>query len=495
VAVGYAIIAAFLFVTAPSQHVTSQPFRLEFSGATQGRYPNGMKFSAAEIVNTPILLRVFNDNNLAEFTNFRAFSKAVYVVESNRAYERLAAEYQARLADPKLNPIDRDRIQKEFELKRESINKNEYAVNFVKSGETKTVPDATAKKVLIDILNAWANFATNEQHVVEYRLAVLSPQIVEQTGMDRGEALIDVQILRSRLMRVLENIDQISELPAADLARTKKDQLSLAEIRVRLEELIRFRLEPLVPTIISTGLVRDTGTAIRFLENQMAYDQRQLKVAQQRAETYREALALYANTHASGASATAAARPAGTARPAEGETIMPQLSDTFIDRLLTLTSNAVDAEYRQELVEDYQKASEQIVPFEQALAYDTEALEQVRRAPRTGGADATSVSQQISTTRAEAKQLVESVNDIYREVSRNLNPSTQLFALTGPASMRAERGASIKRLATYGVLLLLLALPVIIGIALLHNRIREEGEVVQHEQVIPEREHPLPLTR
>ena len=44
----------------------------------------------------------------------------------------------------------------------------------------------------------------------------------------------------------------------------------------------------------STYLVRNIATTTRFVENQLAYDQRQLKAAQDRAEAARQALAVYA---------------------------------------------------------------------------------------------------------------------------------------------------------------------------------------------------------
>ena len=58
--------------------------------------------------------------------------------------------------------------------------------------------------------------------------------------------------------------------------------------------------------------------------------------------------------------------------------------------------------------------------------------------------------------------------------SRNLNPSTQLLSLTGPPIARIERARTISRLAIYGVLVLLISLPIIVVLCLLHNRVREE---------------------
>ena len=50
VAVGYAVCAILLYLLSPAQRTTVQPFRLEFRGANEGTLPNGVRFSATEII-------------------------------------------------------------------------------------------------------------------------------------------------------------------------------------------------------------------------------------------------------------------------------------------------------------------------------------------------------------------------------------------------------------------------------------------------------------
>src|SRR4051794_34857392 len=82
VAVGYLIVALAIYIQTPSQRVTTMTFRLEFEGAERGEYPNGTKFSSAEIISTPVLLKTFNRNGLSQFTTFSKFARSVFVLES-----------------------------------------------------------------------------------------------------------------------------------------------------------------------------------------------------------------------------------------------------------------------------------------------------------------------------------------------------------------------------------------------------------------------------
>lgn len=487
VAVGYAVCAMFLYVLSPAQRVIMQPFRLEFRGATRGELPNGVRFSPIEIISAPVLLRVFQADNLARFTTFRSFSRSVFILESNPAYEKLVNEYQARLSDPKLSPLDRDRMQNEFETKRESISKNDFTLSYAPVDDGAQIPPTMVKKVLVDILSTWASFAINERHALDYRVAVLSPSILDEQNAAGGNPIIRIQILRSKIYRVIENIELISSLPAAELAKTK-DGMSLAEIRMRLEDIVRFRLEPLVGVARASGVVGDPTLTIHFLQTQLAFDQRRLQAAQTHKNGLRDALLIYSTETPSDAAVASGTMGTNGEQPrSEGEMVMPQLSDTFIDRILLLSKQATDAEYRQNLIDDYRRTMDGLVPLEQAVAYQQQLIEQVRRDDLTGLAvNEKTVQSEITASTEEARAFIVKLNEVYQSVSRNLHPSTQFFSVVGPPSSSVERSRTLGKLALYGVIVLLIALPVIVLICLVHNRIREEAQAERMVSAVAE---------
>jgi hypothetical protein len=480
VAIGYCIVALGIYLFSPSANITALPLRLEFDGATHGEYPNGTKFSTAEIVATPVLLKVFNDNKLARYTTFDDFSRSIFVVESNWIAEALANDYQARMADPRITPVDRDRIQREYEQKRASLSKNEYSINYLRPARNAGLPEPIVRKTLSEILRAWASFAVNEQRVLSYRLTVLSPEIVAPTSIEQ-EPLAATHVLRTKTMRLLDNLRAMNELPGADLARSQRNGLSLADVAVRLEEIVRFRLEPLLPTVTSSN----PAAARRFLQIQLAYDQRQLAAQLDRVKSIREALDLYTRTQRQPESSGATRGPGAPQVPPETssgpETVV--LTDTFLDRLTALTTNAADLAYRQRLADLYRNQVSEQVPLQLAVTYDQQALQDL-----AGGASAaatTNVQQQLDITRKEIRDLVVTMNDISAAISRNLNPSTALYSSSIPYS-RVQRSADVRRLALIGILIMLLALPTILILALLHHRVKREEraeELLEGESV------------
>jgi hypothetical protein len=485
VAVGivYAIVAIILYLRAPSERITSQAFRLEFNGATLGQYPNGLKFSSTDIVALPTLLKVYDGGGLARFISFEDFSRSVFVLQANPEYELLAAEYQARLADPKLSTVDRERIAKEWESKRESLSKSDYSINMLRTTKTARIPETVVRKTLVDILSEWAASAIKERRVLTYPMFILSPEMLDAHTVNDNDYVVAIEVLRSKVGRVLRNIDELTLVPGAELARTTGDQMSLQDITVRLDEMMRFQLEPLVNRVCQSGLMTNPAATTRFLESQLGYDQRQLKSLQDQAESVRDALAVYSldQRALSGESIRPRVERSGPSPkqpPVSGETLMPQLSDTFIDRLMTITSQAADVQYRQKMVFEFRRAKLAIAPLEKDVAYDTQILNTVRAlTQRSGGGDNASraeVHNDLVATTQQVRDLLVKVNEIYQTLSRNMYPSTQLYSLTAPPTSHTERSISISRLALYGILTLLFALSVSVLLCLAHNRIREE---------------------
>jgi len=474
IAVGiiYSILAITSYLLAPSQRSTSQAFRLEFDGAATGKYPNGIRFSSSEIIATPILLTVYRNNHLDRFTSFDEFSRSIYVLEANSEYDRLAAEYQTRLADARLSTIDRVALEKEWSAKAAAVAKNGFSINYLRLKRTSAVPEEAVRKALVDILAQWANRASLEQQVLKYRMAMLSPDIVNETSWQSSNYLISMSILRSKILRVIANVDDITAIPGSEVLRTKSDKSSLAEIRLRLEELVRFRIDPLIRDIFANGLVQKPADTIRFLESQLAFDMRGLTAVESRADSIKQSLELYSLNQGRREPTRKDTSP--TSGPS-AETVMPQLSDTFIDRLVTLTNQANDATYRQQLIESLRHQNEIAVPMRLAITYEREVLEAARAAraesdSRTGGA----VEKDILATKSEVRILISRLNEIYDLLSANLNPSRELYTVTAPPLTTNRHAKSLASIGLFGILTLLVALPIIVALCLLHAHIRAE---------------------
>jgi hypothetical protein len=378
IAVAYALVAVVIYVLSPTQRVTTQPFRLDFEGAASGKFPNGLRFSTADIISPSILLPVYRANGLETYLSFPNFSRSLFVLEANAAYDLLGAEYQARLSDPRLSPVDRERLQREYEQKRDAIAKNEYSLNYVRFERLRAIPEPIVRKVLADTLTQWSDFAIKDQNVLAYKVAVLSPEILAPTEIEKTDALIAAHMLRARTVRLLDNLAVLQRLPGAELARGGSNRMSLEEVRMRMQEIQRYQIEPLVSRIRASGIA--TPVTLHFLQDQLDYDQLQLAAAKKQADSIRDTLAMYEQSVSGGAQpfrTSSAQTPEN--RGSSGETVMPQLSDTFLDRVGDLVRKSADAQFRQQIANDYRQSLEAVIPLEQAVSYDTRLLGDLKK--------------------------------------------------------------------------------------------------------------------
>lgn len=475
VALIFAIVATLLLLTQPEQRIVTLPFRLEFQGAERGEYPNGLKFSSAEIVATPILMRVYSANGLARFLSFKKFSESVFVVESNSALEEVYREYRAKLADTRMSVVDRERLESEFRQKRETLSRNEYALTWA-SGES-ALPKTQVAKNLNDILATWAEAAAREKGVLKYQLPVVSGNVLRRDVLGSRDWIIALDVLRTRIDAIERNIAELEQVPGATVLRGGPENVSLEEIQLALADTIRFRVEPLLLQLRSANATANPQSTLRFLESQLGYNQRQADAARNRAEALRETLEIYtAQTE------QPRTTPGSSPRQPSGETVMPQLGDSFLDRLIGLTSERNDTEYRQELVEEIKAASLAILPYEQEAAYYAQLLEQMRGIGSSSSEVDPMIREEMEAILEAVGQAIRDANAIYDLMSLNLNPSTVLYTTISPPIARIERPLSIRRLGLWGILVVLISIPLILAAVLLAARIREDDLLDELEQ-------------
>ena len=492
VLLAYALVALAIYVASPAVMTTSLPFRLEFEGAERGEYPNGLKFSTAEIVGTAVLAQVFQKNDLERFTTFPEFKDTLFILESNRELERLEAEYQSRLSDPKLTPVDRDRITREYQERAASVRHTEYALVMTENSVIERMPNELRQKILKDVLSSWAVAADNVKGALKYRLPVLTTAIVQSQPV-AGEEIIGLDILRSRVNRVLANIDELLEIPGSETVRVGPEKISLAELRVTLEDVRRFQIEPLIMRIYEEGLIDDPRLVRSYFDTQLAATQRELTEARGRVETLQASFGTYVGRPGSAPAAGGIVRDSGPQDiPGSGNTqVVPQLSDSFLDKVVRMVSDTRDVQYRQSLLDRVnEEALQRLAPAEKELQYYTEVVTQMRSG-RPAADAARRGAQRSVTEQARARALqevtraVSQVTEVYQLVSRNLDPDTLLYTRTAPITTTSKRTVSLMRLLVIGVGIFLLAIPAIILACLIHARVREEEASPEYAPDLP----------
>ena len=326
-----AMLAAYVFQAV--ERLGTLEFRLLFEGASQGEYPNGTPFSSAEITSTPVLTEVFEMNDLEGYGSYEDFKNSIFVLQSNPELERLSYEYQAKLAASGLSPVDRASIEEEFQTRRDSLTDPRFSLNWRGDARVAEMPPSLASKVLDDTLATWARQADERKGALRYNIPVFSKNILRRDLLEGEDYITGIDILRAQVGRIITNIDEIGTLPGSAVIRLDDGRTSLAEIRVNLEDVLRFRIQPLVGMVRMTGLSRDPELLVRYY-----IDDQLFQISLERAEAEKRVVAIQQSLRAymlQRGAVPQAGSGGAIPRPAPGgEAMMPQLGESFLDRLV-----------------------------------------------------------------------------------------------------------------------------------------------------------------
>jgi hypothetical protein len=473
--VGAIVGASLLFVVGlfalllvfPAERVATLPFRLLFEGAARNQYPNKTPFNPTEIVGVSVVTEAFKANDLQQYGTYESFKDALFIQSSNPKLDSLNAEYQARLADSRLTPAERNRIEAEYSLKRDTLADPSFVLSLRRSDRFKVLPDELAQKVLTSVLAGWAGQA-ERMGAMKYELPILSSGVLSKDSLDKEDYLVAADQLRAKAVRIIDTVAELEKLPGALTARTSKDKVSLPEIRANIEDALRFDLEPLLGIIRSEGITKNARLLSLYASAQVFQCQLERQAAEGRARAVQNSLADYMSLRGSRAGVEQKQGNGSTRQPGfDTPALIPQFSDTFLDRLVEIsaTTQRDEMEYRQKLTDLVIKENTKVTLLDKELAYYQDLAKSVQGiGSRPAGTPelidlVKSRSQAAFSAIAKgADQLV----DLYNELSaNNLNAAAGLYAITGPFTRHTETSVSFRSLA-YSYLLLFLTVAIVV---------------------------------
>jgi len=455
----YVVLALAGFMLLPRERLASVGFRLVFDGVDQSLYPNNTKFATSDIIATPVLTEVYAKDDLSRYIGtFEKFKNSIFIRDANRDLELLDLEYSGRLADQKLAPVDRARIETEYKDKRKAMAAPFYSLTLRRNEWLTKMPPAMTEKVLKDTLATWAQQADTRKGARKYNIQMYTRASVPLDLIEHEDYLIAADVLRAKTNAMLDTLDQIGKMPGSAALRAGPDHLSLGEIRAGLGDTLRFRLQPLIATITQSGATTDARRLRVYIENQLAQAKERQAEAQNRVETLRQSLAAYTGQKTfTPQIITPAGQPPRSASD-QGSTVIPQVSDSFLDRIMDLSRQNQDMKYRQDLTQWI--IDEGLVASAQGrdIGYYEELL---RRLPSGGSTSAESAS--IRTATKAVYDVVtkgfDQANIFYDELSsQNLTAQAMLYTMSDPYMDYSQRALTPPLILMYGVLTFLLAL-------------------------------------
>lgn len=433
-----AIGAVYLVWGQPVRRAFVLEFRPTFEGVAKDEYPNGLPFASSDVTAAAILDLVYDSNLIGEFCNRDAFRGGFFVEQRSDQSAFLDAEYQARLSDIKLTPVERQSLQAEYEAKREALPTH-FRLVYIRPQPCSAVPQVVVAKAMNDILLTWASESETKRGVLNHQVEVLTPAVLDVGLGQESSPLLRADLIRTALWHVVDNIEKVAKIPGAALVRLGAGRRTFAEVRNRVIDLVRSRLEPLVASA-GQSMVRESAS---WVAETIASAEREQQTAEGQANAYLSALREYSGlAQPSRDSATV------STQATDVQTLSPQIDRTFIDRIIQMSEEMSEANttYRQELTQLMVDATMKSVAARDRASYYRRLAQSLRE---SGGAamSPAQVDARLNDIVAQAKALVADFNSLYNEFSRvSLRPASAMYQTDKPVTSETYRAFTIQDL-------------------------------------------------
>ncbi len=420
-----AVVAAGLVIAVyalrPAHQEASMTVRLLFDGVERNQYPNAMRFAPSDMVASPVLEEVYRRNHLETYLDFNEFKEAFAVTNQNPSLERLRREYQGRLEDRRLTPADRERLEGDYAARVSSLQNGEYTLVANLGGRFTAWPPTLAGKVVEDILAVWAE-QSRARGVFKFDLNIYSENILSELTPAGDDYLILLDRLRVTIRRMLANLDRLEGIPGAYLVRVGETRVSLGEIQAILEDDLKYRLSMIEAPVHTLGLYRNRQISEAYIREQIFRLDREKQSAESRIAALNQALESYSAGRSGGSRAESSG--------GSGSGITTQINESFLDRIMDLSTQGTDINFRQQLVRETLELNNQMAD----LASERAIYERMLSTIGGGGSAAVAqqreelrewVGQQVGIMLTSLRDVIGQVRLLHEEISqRQLQPST-----------------------------------------------------------------------
>lgn len=442
-----------IYLRYPDQKTAQVGFRLLFEGAEKGEYPNGLLFGPTDITSNLIVEEVFEANSLSQYGTFEDFKKSLFVQQDNHRLESLEMEFRGKLADNKLTPVDRQRLERDFAAQSKSMLSADFNLVLVRRERFRKMPTTLAHKILTDLLSAYAKDADKEKGALKFRIPVPTRNMVRRDIIEEEDYIISLDMFRSAIQRVQTALAAFKPIPGSNIVRVGPTRLALIDLQANLDDLLRFRLNPIIGFVRATGVTKNAAHAVQYLQNQLFTLNLDREAAYKRVKVYDENLRKYLQQRAglSAESAGSGAQSSGLGGMGNVPALIPQLGDSFFDRLIELGQKGEDTIYRQEMVNKSIENGMNLVEIEKEVAYYKDLISIFEDASKRGNPIAQKDFLNLFQARypkilEELLVTIDNLNLFYDTLSqRNLNPTSLLVKITVPPSVSTESSVSGKR--------------------------------------------------
>ena len=384
------------------------PIAFVFSGANEGEFPNGNKFSANDVTASQILRRVYDSNSdLASTASYADFVEAVSISYGFSAIDFLE-NYVSNLADS-----DRKVTVEQFNERVEQYmqvlsQKNRSTATITLDNSELRLSQNVISRVLKSIASTWSTYSIDQRGVLDKFSTFSASPIPADTNSQ--DIFLVVNILDDIAKTTTEQLAMFAREPGASSFTLPDDGYSYQDLQTELDLLIKYQLN-LMKSLITNEIIRsdnsDNSLRGEFVEARL----KQLKSRENELTriitVYEESIDQFDKLVNSPAAADASI--------ARGTTIYsPQYNENFVNTMLDLGSKLADPAFRKQLIQtkieistDLEEIRTEIALFDSDSDSDSDSYRELNNDLTN---ELSNIKSQLERIRGDAARLIQAYN-------------------------------------------------------------------------------------
>ncbi len=431
--------AAFAYnLYSPTVYEYSRTYRLTFTGVEKEQYPNGTPFNTQDLVIPAVLNRVYNNNDIKRYMSYERFAASVTVESYAPGMDAIYQAYTDQLKKNKNMPLEEiRRLSEDLARAIKSVAKSTVKVKMVVP-ESLNMPQSLVEKVLDDIPRIWADVMVKEKGVTQLQVEIYSPEMIRDEIFSRNEYFITYEMLIDRVNKLTKSVNDLQKIPGAMFVKDDETGMTLDDIELSLDELRKYRIEPVFDAIMYYALAHDRTRLKLFYERRLDEIRRKKALQESLIENVRKSLRAYVESSSivqTGYRTNKQQQQQPGVVPSS--IIVPQIGESFFHQLLQLAEKGSDVAYRQKLTNkiiELGEEKEKLVSEEKRLEAQLKRIEESDQGitEEVKKRYIQEVKRALPSIVAALRDYAGGIKRIYNVLNtRLLNPSGQLYTEMG----------------------------------------------------------------
>lgn len=327
----------------PPTRIFLSQFHFTFPTAESGRYPNDIPFSINEILDPAILDVVYDQLELDKYAVERnqfygAFSIRPFVPIESEISER----YRQQLADRRLSFVERERLEQQLRNQLTQDSRAAAELSFIPARRP-AIPIPVGRAIVHKVPLVWSQLAIEKKGVLRIPGFTSSANLIAPETIDRQPLPLVIVTLVEASHRLDERLRELLKIPGVLTVRDPVAGKSIRDLDRDVRDLQLFHVSPLRAQLVSYRF-DDGGSALKQLVERRINDiEIQAAGLTKQAEAVGDSVTQFVQATAAVRGRPVERRATETA-PAAGGQAVPQVGETFIDRIIELTRQDREAE-------------------------------------------------------------------------------------------------------------------------------------------------------